>query len=40
MFMPKLNCLEVDSVFEGLECCNEHRYAEPESLEPIDFVRS
>ena len=39
MFMPKSNCLEVDSVFEGFECCFEHRYAEPEPLEPIDFVR-
>ena len=42
MFMPKSNCLDVDSVYEGLECCMsiEHRYGEPEPLEPINFVLS
>ena len=40
MLMPKSNCLAVDSVFEGLECCYEHRYAEPEPLEPMNIVRN
>lgn len=31
-------CSMVDSVFEGLECCSEHRYADPEPLEQIYFT--
>ena len=41
--MPKSNCLEADSVFEGqtgLEYSHEHRHAEPETLKQIYFVRS